>query len=93
MSCPRGFQRLRHYGLLANRGRQAKLGVCRVLLQQQTASPTADALLTPKLPPAPDRRRPVCPACQRGRMSWVETLRPQPDALRQEGQPPGWDTS
>ena len=30
---PTGFQRLRHYGLLANRVRQAKLRRCRVLLQ------------------------------------------------------------
>src|SRR5919197_3320465 len=31
---PAGFQRLRHYGLLANRGRQAKRRRCRRLLQQ-----------------------------------------------------------
>ena len=36
---PSGFQRLRHYGLLANRIRQAKLGVCQVLLQQQVSAP------------------------------------------------------
>jgi hypothetical protein len=29
---PRGFVRVRHYGLLANRGREAKLAVCRRLL-------------------------------------------------------------
>lgn len=29
---PRGFVRVRHYGLLANRGRDAKLAVCRRLL-------------------------------------------------------------
>ena len=36
---PAGCQRLRHYGWLANRVRQTKLGRCRVLLQQPV-SPT-----------------------------------------------------
>ena len=35
---PAGFQRLRHYGLLANRVRQAKLRLCRVLLQPVSAT-------------------------------------------------------
>jgi len=36
---PRGFQRIRHFGFMANRVRQAKLAVCRALLSQQTAPP------------------------------------------------------
>ena len=31
---PRGFTRLRHYGVLANRGRTRKLALCRALLDQ-----------------------------------------------------------
>ena len=89
---PSGFQRLRHYGLLANRGRQAKLRLCRVLLQQprSAARPVPPA---PQEPPAPDQLVTVCPVCQRGRMSWVETLRRQPDLCARWMQPPGWDTS
>ena len=36
---PRGFTRLRHYGLLANRCRTRKLALCRGLLHQQTPEP------------------------------------------------------
>src|SRR5262245_55897601 len=81
-----------HYGLLANRGRQAKLKLCRVLLQQ----PKSAARPVPpdtQAPPAPDQPAAVCPACQRGRMSWVETLRRQPDLFDRWMQPPGEDTS
>ena len=88
---PSGFQRLRHYGLLANRGRQAKLTRCRVLLQQPVSA-------TPPVPPAltaaPTLDQPaVCPACPQGRMSWGATLRRQPDLCATWMQPPGWDTS
>jgi hypothetical protein len=89
---PAGFQRLRHYGLLANRGRQAKLERCRELLQQPV-SPTPPVPPDIQVPPAPDQPAAVCPACQRGRMSWVETLRRQPDLFTKWMQPPGWDTS
>jgi putative transposase/transposase-like zinc-binding protein len=89
---PAGFQRLRHYGLLANRGRQAKLERCRVLLQPPVSPPPSvspDATAAP----APDQPAPVCPACQHGRMCWVQTLRRQPDLCARWMQPPGWDTS
>ena len=36
---PRGFTRLRHYGLLANRGRARKLARCRELLHQPAPEP------------------------------------------------------
>jgi hypothetical protein len=62
---PRGFVKIRHYGLLANRGRQAKLTVCRQLLQVVTLA----TLLTAGVPDgdtgsvvAPPAR-PQCPAC------------------------------
>ena len=89
---PRGFQRIRHFGFLANRVRQAKLAVCRALLPQQTAVPPPrrpDA----ELPPAPAASGTVCPACQCGQMSWVETLHPQPALGVKDGQRASWDTS
>jgi hypothetical protein len=88
---PSGFQRLRHYGLLANRVRQAKRRLYRVLLQQPRSAARAVPPDT-QAPPAPDQPATVCPACQRGRMSWVET-RCQPDLFARWMQPPGWDTS
>ena len=36
---PHGLNRLRHYGLLANRCRARKLALCRALLHQPTAEP------------------------------------------------------
>jgi hypothetical protein len=89
---PTGFQRIRHYGLLANRARQAKLGVCRVLLQQQSSA-TPPVPPNPTATPAHDAPGAVCPACQRGRMSWVATLRFQPPLFARWMQPLGWDTS
>src|SRR4030095_2362606 len=44
-------------------------------------------------PPAPDQPAPVCPACQRGQMCWVQTLRLQPELFARWMQPPGRDTS
>ena len=38
---PRGFVKVRHYGLLANRHRAAKLAVCRVLLVSSRVVPVA----------------------------------------------------
>jgi hypothetical protein len=89
---PSGFQRLRHYGLLANRGRQAKLERCRVLLQQPV-SPTPPVPPDTTAAPAPDQPAVVCPACQRGRMCWVQTLPLQPELFTSWMQPPRWDTS
>ncbi len=72
-----GFVRPRHFGLLANRGRAAKLARCRDLL----AAPP------PEVPPAPatgaalmllltgvDLTR--CPLCQRDRLRLVARFRP-----------------
>jgi len=89
---PAGFQRLRQYGLLANRGRQAKLRVCRGLLQQQANAPRSGPSAA-QAAPAPTQPVGVCPACQRGRMCWVQTLHRQPALCARWMQPPGWDTS
>ena len=77
---PSGFQRIRHYGLLANRLCRSKLGRCRQLLN------------APAPPPVPaeqpedyrDRYQRLtgvslrdCPRCGRGRMVCIETLLPQ----------------
>ena len=74
---PRGFTRLRHYGVLANRARARKLALCRALLDQ----------------PAPEARDPetaqemmlrltgiditVCRHCGVGTLSQVLVLAPQ----------------
>ena len=62
---PAGYQRIRHYGLYANRNRQANLELCRQLLQ----APSASGLSTPgkasaELIEAASR----CPSCKQGTM-------------------------
>ena len=73
------MQRIRHYGLLANRHRALKLTRCRQLLAQPA--------LAVKLPDAPldyrDRYERLtgkslreCPQCGRGHMVCIETFLP-----------------
>jgi len=78
---PSGFVRIRHYGFLANRGRAAKLPLCRALLGVAASSPE---------PPQPEPPRDwktryeiltgqsldLCPACRQGRMVQVEIIEP-----------------
>jgi hypothetical protein len=76
---PSGFQRIRHYGLLANRYRAVKLARCRRLL--------GEPALAVKLPDAPldyheryeqltGKSLRTCPKCGHGRMVCIETFLP-----------------
>lgn len=73
---PHGFQRIRHYGLLANRARTVKLTKCRFLLGATMPAPAA-ASLAPVV--APDDR---CPACKIGRLVRRQfTVLPEPELV------------
>jgi len=61
---PRGFHRIRHYGLLAGSARKASLALARELLN--VAAPPDD-----DTPDEPDDFRPPCPCCG-GRMIIIE---------------------
>jgi hypothetical protein len=84
---PDGFQRIRHYGFLANGHRDAKLARIRQLLppapQQQVASAPPDATaiaIEPEHAAAPtnnDECQPTCPECG-GEMEIAETLAKAP---------------
>ena len=63
---PRGFVRVRHYGLLANRGRQAKRAVCRRLLL------VATVVVVAAVPAASAPR--CCAVCGEGWMVLVGLL-------------------
>ena len=63
---PRGFHRIRHYGLLAGSSRRASLAVARELLT--VAAPPGD-----NVPQEPVDARPPCPCCG-GHMVVVETF-------------------
>jgi hypothetical protein len=56
---PRGFMRIRHFGLLANRRRATSLAICRELL-----GTAASAIITTVSP----AQHPACPVCAQGRM-------------------------
>ena len=62
---PRGFMRIRHFGLLANRVRAANLTTCRGLIATATPLPALDR---PPLIAAPAPGLLCCPACARGRL-------------------------
>jgi hypothetical protein len=63
---PRGFHRIRHYGLLAGSARKASLALARELLD-------VTELPSPGDPDVPEDFRPPCPCCG-GRMIIIETF-------------------
>ena len=76
---PHGWQRIRYYGFLANRHRQAKLAHCRALLGQSADTLLTNAMVVGAGPPARGsegaRVGPgdACPMCPQGRMQLVKT--------------------
>jgi Putative transposase/Transposase zinc-binding domain len=67
---PKGFHRIRHYGLLASAARRANIARARALL---AVPPTALDATAKVDGPAPTDDRPPCPCCG-GRMIVVETF-------------------
>jgi hypothetical protein len=67
---PGGFVRIRHYGLLANRGRREKLQRCRQLLLAEVVRPQASGAGLP----VADAGVPCCGVCGVGEMRPVERL-------------------
>jgi len=68
---PKGFVRIRHYGLLANRCRKDNLRLCRRLLGSEPESDTEPTRST-ETASSPD----LCPACQQGQMLTMAKLPP-----------------
>ena len=78
---PSGLQRIRHYGLLANRTRGAKLERCRELLGATPPAPSEhdqDEDYRDRYLRLTGVSLVDCPACKRGRMVCIETLLPRP---------------
>ena len=67
---PRGFVRIRHFGLLANAQRRATLTRAQHLLGAATPTTSADAS------PAADIDHTRCPLCRQGHWQVAEILRP-----------------
>ena len=93
---PHGFHRLRHFGFLANRVRQAKLAQCRTLLGHATPPQAQGKAVDLDLkPPAGTAGEPgtACPVCQHGRMQLIKTVYRQPGVWDLSVPAPGLDTS
>jgi hypothetical protein len=67
---PTGFMRIRHFGLLANRHRQASVARCRQLLAAPAPAPVDDPRTLAPLDP------PRCPSCGEGPWRVVEVFPP-----------------
>ena len=77
---PKGFMRIRHYGLLANRYRTQHLAACRTALDAPTPPPreaeTVEVFLDRVLGTEANR----CPHCGQGRLRPIRALPPLPRA-------------
>ena len=75
---PRGFHRLRYYGLLANRTRQRHMTQCRHLLGTPPPTRLVDAPVTvdyrDRYEALTGRSLRVCPRCHDGQMQLVDGL-------------------
>jgi Putative transposase/Transposase zinc-binding domain len=73
---PKGFQRIRHFGFLANRVRTEKLGLCRNLLDHTQEPQSVDT--SPEAAPGSTIEAPedLCPECKVGTMRRVESIEP-----------------
>jgi hypothetical protein len=72
---PKGFVRIRHYGLLANRSRRQRIASCRErLVAQAPAPPPASENLFERVLRLTGHDLSLCPACGEGRMAVVAEL-------------------
>jgi Putative transposase len=87
---PSGFQRIRHFGFLGNRYRQAKLDMCRHLLAMAPVSSVPPLRLDyrDRYEQLTGKSLRVCPVCAHGQIARVETL-----PARARVPVPGWDSS
>lgn len=77
---PRGFQRLRQFGFLANRRRRERLALCRQLLGSAAEQPDTNILLPRDYRSLYEtltgESLQLCPACRSGTMKLTEYLTP-----------------
>jgi hypothetical protein len=74
---PRGFVRIRHYGLLANRCRSERLECCRKLLASSATNAASLEAASVISDQCPDREPELCPVCGVGRMTILKKLEPE----------------
>ena len=87
---PKGFHRIRHYGLLANGRRKENLAQARDLLGQREDNKPATAPVSPDEPDEPGPHNHPCPKCG-GPMVIVETFGPGQTPPRPQTRDPPTD--
>ena len=87
---PRGFVKIRHYGLLANRGRTERRARCRALLAVWTVVQMVVGILGSGADRGGGPRR--CPACG-AEAWWIVAEWPRPAAVAAGAEAAGPDTS
>ena len=78
---PRGFMRIRHFGLLANRPRRARVGRCRALLGQPPSTAAAPESVIQLLQRLVGVDRTRCPVCREGHLQITVIGGPGPPPL------------
>jgi hypothetical protein len=86
---PKGFQRIRHFGFLANRVRAQKLDLGRKLLGSTQVPKRVDSSTEAASGSTATEPDNLCPKCKVGRMCFIESIAPD----LQEAQPLVFDTS
>ena len=90
---PSGFQRIRHYGFLANRVREERVRVCRQLLGQHERCDEEDTDVCDADAAGKEPAETVCPICKTGRMVGFMAVERLLCALEDLLDPPITDTS
>ena len=85
---PRGFVRVRHYGLFANRQRRARLARCRELLAQPEPEARPEEDVAAMVRRLTGRDILACPHCGEGRLRVVAVLSPRRWAPQRATGPP-----
>lgn len=76
---PKGFVKIRHYGILANRNKKTKLALCRKLTNSPTYKPRFEGLTPAEIVSLlKGRDVTLCPSCKRCQLKEVASLFPGP---------------
>ena len=73
---PAGFKRIRHYGLLANGHKAAKLGLCRTLFDMPPPQPAVLESVADFMARVAQADITRCSQCENGRLQFVAALAP-----------------
>ena len=74
---PKGFVKIRHYGLLANRNKKTKLALCRQLTHSPTYKPKFEGLTTIEIiSQLAGRDVTICSKCKQGKLMLLSSFYP-----------------